>query len=79
MREDVGCSTVEVDGMRLRELRERRVLSQGQLAERAGVGRNTINRLEGGRLKARPSTLQKIAGALGVDPEELVRMEEAGR
>ena len=71
---------MEVDGMRLRELRERRVLSQGQLAERAGVGRNTINRLEGGRLKkARPSTLQKIAGALGVNPEELVRMEETGR
>jgi len=65
---------VEVNAVKLKELRERKVLSQGQLAERAGVGRNTIIRLEGGRLKeARPTTLQKLAAALGVEPEELVR------
>ena len=58
---------------RLRELRRRRVLTLEELAEKAGVGRNTIWRLEHGVMGAQPRTIRKIAKALNVEPEELVR------
>ena len=58
---------------RLRELRRRRVLTLEELAEKAGVGRNTIWRLEHGVMGAQPRTIRKLAKALNVDPEELVQ------
>jgi transcriptional regulator with XRE-family HTH domain len=64
---------MEVDMARLRELRRRRVLSLEELAEKAGVGRNTIWRLEHGVMGAQPRTIRKLAKALDVEPEELVR------
>jgi len=44
-----------------------------ELAEKAGVGRNTIWRLEHGVMGAQPRTIRKLARALGVEAEELVR------
>jgi transcriptional regulator with XRE-family HTH domain len=64
---------MEVDLARLRELRRRRVLTLEELAERAGVGRNTIWRLEHGVMGAQPRTIRKLAKALNVEPEELVK------
>jgi transcriptional regulator with XRE-family HTH domain len=64
---------MEVDMARLRELRRRRVLTLEELAEKAGVGRNTIWRLEHGVMGAQPRTIRKIAKALNVEPEELVK------
>jgi len=64
---------MEVDMARLRELRRRRVLSLEELAEKAGVGRNTIWRLEHGVMGAQPRTIRKLARALNVEPEELVK------
>jgi transcriptional regulator with XRE-family HTH domain len=64
---------MEVDMARLRELRRRRVLTLEELAERAGVGRNTIWRLEHGVMGAQPRTIRKLAKALNVEPEELVK------
>ena len=58
---------------RLRELRHRRVLTLEELAEKAGVGRNTIWRLEHGVMGAQPRTIRKLAKALNVEPEELVK------
>ena len=58
---------------RLRELRRRRVLTLEELAEKAGVGRNTIWRLEHGVMGAQPRTIRKLAKALNVQPEELVK------
>jgi predicted transcriptional regulator len=57
---------------RLREIRESKYLSQRMLAERSGVSRPTIARLEGGDEEARYSTMHKLADALGVEPGELV-------
>lgn len=57
---------------RLRTLRLRRALSQRDLAARAGVSQVTIVRLERGEAEPRPSTVRKLAAALGVDPAELV-------
>ena len=56
----------------LRHLRTSRALTQAELAERAGVRRSTIARLEGGR-EARMHTLSRLAKALGVEPAELLR------
>jgi transcriptional regulator with XRE-family HTH domain len=64
---------MEVDVARLRELRRRRVLTLEELAEEAGVGRNTIWRLEHGVMGAQPRTIRKLAKALNVEPEELVK------
>ena len=58
---------------KLRELRRRRVLTLEELAEKAGVGRNTVWRLEHGLMGAQPRTIRKLAKALDVAPEELVK------
>lgn len=57
----------------LRAMRRSMALSQGQLAERAGVSANTVRLLESGQRGSYPSTVQKLAAALGVAPEELMR------
>lgn len=55
---------------RLAELRERRALTLRELAEMSGVAADTINQIELGHRKPRPSTLRKLARALEVDVEE---------
>ncbi len=58
--------------MRLRELREEKAYSQRELAARAGVGADTVYRLErSDKAKAHPRTIRKLAEALGVEPREL--------
>jgi len=54
-------------GHRLRELRERAGLTQTQLAERAGLHRQGIVKLERGEREPAWSTLLALAEALGVD------------
>ena len=66
---------MEVDAAMLRELRRRRVLTMEELAEKAGVGLNTVWRLEHGVMGAQPRTIRKLAKALGVEPEDLVKTE----
>lgn len=63
---------------RLRETRKRAMLSQAELAERAGVSRDAIVRLETGKRRAQPATGRKLAAALGVEPRELVENETVG-
>lgn len=60
-------------GDTLKDLRIRKAWTQEQLAEKAGLGKNTVNRIEGNRTEPRMPTLSKLAKALGVDPAELVR------
>ena len=57
---------------RLAEWRRRRALALRDLATKSGVGVSTINRIELGHQAARPSTVRKLAVALGVDPAELM-------
>jgi transcriptional regulator with XRE-family HTH domain len=65
-------------GDRIRYLRQRRVLTLQELAERAGIPRyQTILDIEKGRRQPRPSTLRKIAAALEVEPAALLP-EDAG-
>ena len=60
---------------RLKELRKLRALSQQELAEAAGIGRATLSRIERGETGAHGRTLRRLANALGVGVEELVRVE----
>jgi transcriptional regulator with XRE-family HTH domain len=57
---------------RLKDVRQRKALTQQQLAEKAGVNRVTIARIETGKDEPFPTTLRKVADALGVEPEELL-------
>ncbi len=60
-------------GDNLRKLREARALRQEDLAEKAGVGKNTVNRIEKNRTEPHMTTIRKLAEALEVDPAELVQ------
>jgi len=66
---------MEVNVGKLRELRQLRVRTLRELEEESGVSYNTIWRLENGYRQARPSTIRKLATALGVKPEELIVVE----
>ncbi len=73
-RHRVGTTPdMEVNVERLRTLRGEHVLTLRELAEVAGVSKDTIWRLENGHSEAHPSTIRKLARALGVQPKELVR------
>ncbi len=70
--------SMEVNGMKLRGLRERQALSLRELAELSGVNYNAIWRIEVGRTGAQPRTVRRLAEALGVEPHELLRGNEDG-
>jgi transcriptional regulator with XRE-family HTH domain len=69
---------VEVNVNKLRELRRLRVLTLRELEEESGVSYNTIWRIENGYRQARPSTIRRLAAALGVEASELVFTGEDG-
>jgi transcriptional regulator with XRE-family HTH domain len=64
--------------VRLKEWRQRRLLTQEDLSKKSGVGVNTIIRIEGGQWP-RISTLRKLATALDVTPDELLEPEGNAR
>ena len=64
---------VEIDVEKLKELREARALSLRELANEAGVGHNTIYRIEHGQGNVLPRTVRRLAKALGVEPRELMK------
>ena len=61
-----------MDLPRLRLIRQGAVMSQEELAERSGVARDTISKLETGRRGAYPSTIRKLALGLDVRPQMLM-------
>ena len=63
---------MEVDVVTLKNLRKQRVLTIEQLAEKAGVSKNTISKAERGG-SVYPSSIHKIAAALQVEPSDLVK------
>jgi transcriptional regulator with XRE-family HTH domain len=67
------ATSMEVNVARLKELRRLRAMSQQELADAAGVGRNTISRIERGETGAHGRTLRRVARILGVDVAELVK------
>jgi transcriptional regulator with XRE-family HTH domain len=59
-------------GENLRRVRRRAGLSQDELAARASLHRTEIGMLENGLRVARITTMIQLAGALGVEPGELI-------
>lgn len=60
-------------GQNLRKLRLKKKMSQVDLATALGVDRAYISNIENGRMNPTLSTLEKIAGALGVSTSELIK------
>src|SRR5215208_5513059 len=60
----------------LKRARISKGLSQEELADKSGVHRDTIHKLESGQRPARPATIRRLANAVAVKIEELT---EEGR
>ena len=59
-------------GYKIREMREKKQMTQVELSEKSGVSRTTISNLENGLENVTTTkTLNKLATALGVKVEEL--------
>lgn len=58
---------------RLRELREKRGMSQQKLSELAGLNRNYVSDVERGRRNPCLNNIVKLADALDVAPGDLFR------
>jgi transcriptional regulator with XRE-family HTH domain len=66
-----------IDGRRVKELRRALLLSQRELAQLAGVVTETVNRIERQPERTfRPDTVRHLAKVLGVDPHELMVVED---
>lgn len=59
-------------GKKLREIRLKRELSQGDIAKTLNVHRSYISGLERGRRNPSLLTIQKIAKAIGINPKDLI-------
>jgi len=56
---------------KLREIRERRYMTQEELAGKAKLSKSTIATLEVGSHRPRMRTMRQLAEALGVEPGEI--------
>lgn len=63
-------------GKAIRQLREKRELTQEDLAEAAGITVRTLSQLETGNANPTWATVGDIAGALGVSIAELAKRSE---
>lgn len=57
---------------RLRMWRERRALTQQELADKAGITRVALQRIESGLAEPRPPTVRRLAEALRVELDDLM-------
>ena len=62
-------------GGQVKRERERALLTQQELADQAGIGLNTLNRIEKNHAEPHFRTIRKIANALGVDAATLIPKE----
>ena len=69
----MGSTTIPI-GEKVRELRKARGWLQQDLADRAGVSRQTVVNLENGRHVPEVATLAKLAGALEAPLPELLAL-----
>jgi len=72
---DVNLSGVKTmpEVPNLKRIRNEYPLTVRELAEMSGVSYDTITKVENGHREARPSTIRKLARALGVEPRELMK------
>ena len=66
---------VSIDGGKVKELREARLLERPELAELAGIKYTTMYRIEANGHTPRLATVRKLAKALKVKPAEILMRE----
>ena len=59
-------------GLRIKELRKQKGMSQEFLAEESGLSLRTIQRVENGESNPTGESLKRLANALNVNPDELI-------
>ncbi|HEX9220841.1 MAG TPA: helix-turn-helix transcriptional regulator [Gemmatimonadaceae bacterium] len=69
----VGRDPLKLFSERVKELREKRGVSQQRLSELAGLNRNYVSDVERGRRNPCLGNIVKLAEALDVAPSELFR------
>lgn len=67
---------MKIDNEKLKLAMANKVYSAKDLSEKCGVAQITICRITKGAQKARPTTIGKIAKALGVPVEQIIELEE---
>ena len=60
----------------IKDLRERKLLSQRELAKKAGISHVTILNIERGQSEVRFATVRALAAALEVPAEELLTEDD---
>jgi len=70
--EEAKMPVVVYIGEKLREVRTKRLLTQDELAEKAGVSQSTIANIERNNAEPQFRTIRKLAKALDVDPTKLL-------
>jgi HTH-type transcriptional regulator / antitoxin HipB len=66
-REIFECELkAEILAYKFKELRKQKKLTQGQLAEKLGVDKGQISRIENGKFNLTLATINKMASELGV-------------
>ncbi|TPL03522.1 helix-turn-helix transcriptional regulator [Mesorhizobium sp. B2-4-11] len=69
----------ETLAINLRRARSSRDLTQEELAERSGLSARYIGAIERANVSASVTVLGRIADALGMEPEALIRTSKKGR
>lgn len=59
-------------GLRIKELRKQKGMSQELLAEESGLSLRTIQRIENGQTNPTGESLKRLSNALNVNPDELI-------
>ncbi|MBO6881050.1 helix-turn-helix domain-containing protein [Winogradskyella sp.] len=59
-------------GLRIKELRKQKGMSQEFLADDSGLSLRTIQRIENGETNATGESLKRLSNALNVNPDELI-------
>ena len=73
-------TTKELLGLRIKELRKKKGLSQSELSEKIGVESKHLSRIEVGGSYPSFDTLEKTASALGVEMKDFFEfVEQSGR
>jgi transcriptional regulator with XRE-family HTH domain len=71
----IVSGSIEINREKLKQLRRERALSQRALSHLSSVSLDAVNQLETGKRQAQPTTVRRLAEALGVEPKELIKEE----
>ena len=76
---DISEETFIVNlGIHIRQLREKKNMSQQDLADDSGVTKSQIARIERAQINTTVKTLIKISNALEIEPKEILNFSNKG-